>query len=34
MLSETLTTALEGYAIGPKIRGLRLRKEARTGPAR
>jgi quercetin dioxygenase-like cupin family protein len=27
MLSETLTTALEGYAIGPKIRGLRLRKK-------
>jgi len=27
MLSETLTTALEGYAIGPKIRRLRLRKK-------
>jgi transcriptional regulator with XRE-family HTH domain len=27
MLSETLTTALEGYTIGPKIRRLRLRKK-------
>lgn len=27
MLSETLTTTLEGYAIGPKIRRLRLRKK-------
>lgn len=27
MLSETLTTALEGYAIGEKIRRLRLRKK-------
>lgn len=27
MLSETLNTALEGYAIGPKIRRLRLRKK-------
>ena len=27
MLSETLITALEGYAIGPKIRRLRLRKK-------
>jgi transcriptional regulator with XRE-family HTH domain len=27
MLSETLTAALEGYAIGPKIRRLRLRKK-------
>jgi len=27
MLSETLTTALEGYAIGPEIRRLRLRKK-------
>lgn len=27
MLSETLTTALEDYAIGPKIRRLRLRKK-------
>jgi len=27
MLSETLTTALEGYAIGPKVRRLRLRKK-------
>jgi len=27
MLSETLTTALEGYAIGSKIRRLRLRKK-------
>lgn len=27
MLSETLTTALEGYAIGTKIRRLRLRKK-------
>ena len=27
MLSETLTTALEGYAIGPKIRRLRLRRK-------
>ena len=27
MLSETLSTALEGYAIGPKIRRLRLRKK-------
>jgi quercetin dioxygenase-like cupin family protein/DNA-binding XRE family transcriptional regulator len=27
MLSETLTTALEGYSIGPKIRRLRLRKK-------
>jgi transcriptional regulator with XRE-family HTH domain len=27
MLSETLTTALAGYAIGPKIRRLRLRKK-------
>jgi transcriptional regulator with XRE-family HTH domain len=27
MLSETLTTALEGYAIGPKLRRLRLRKK-------
>jgi len=27
MLSQTLTTALEGYAIGPKIRRLRLRKK-------
>jgi quercetin dioxygenase-like cupin family protein/DNA-binding XRE family transcriptional regulator len=27
MLSETLTTALEGYAIGPKVRKLRLRKK-------
>jgi transcriptional regulator with XRE-family HTH domain len=27
MLSETLTTALEAYAIGPKIRRLRLRKK-------
>jgi len=27
MLSETLTTALEGYAVGPKIRRLRLRKK-------
>jgi transcriptional regulator with XRE-family HTH domain len=27
MLSETLTTGLEGYAIGPKIRRLRLRKK-------
>jgi transcriptional regulator with XRE-family HTH domain len=27
MLSETLTTTLEGYAIGPKVRRLRLRKK-------
>lgn len=27
VLSETLITALEGYAIGPKIRRLRLRKK-------
>jgi transcriptional regulator with XRE-family HTH domain len=27
MLSETLTTALEGYAVGPKLRRLRLRKK-------
>ncbi len=27
MLSETLITALEGYAIGPKVRRLRLRKK-------
>ncbi len=27
MLSETLTNALEGYAIGPKVRRLRLRKK-------
>lgn len=27
MLSETLITALQGYAIGPKIRRLRLRKK-------
>jgi len=27
MLSETLTTALASYAIGPKIRALRLRRE-------
>jgi len=27
MLSETLSTALEGYAIGPKIRTLRLRRK-------
>ena len=27
MLSETLSTALEGYAIGPKVRRLRLRKK-------
>ena len=27
MLSETLITALKGYAIGPKIRRLRLRKK-------
>src|SRR5512147_1939390 len=27
MLSETLTTALEGYAIGSKLRRLRLRKK-------
>jgi transcriptional regulator with XRE-family HTH domain len=27
MLTETLTAALEGYAIGPKIRRLRLRKK-------
>ncbi|MEJ2377849.1 MAG: XRE family transcriptional regulator [Pseudolabrys sp.] len=27
MLSETLTTALEGYAIGPKVRRPRLRKK-------
>lgn len=27
MLSETLNTALEGYAIGPKVRRLRLRKK-------
>lgn len=27
MLSETLTSALEGYAIGPKVRRLRLRKK-------
>jgi transcriptional regulator with XRE-family HTH domain len=27
VLSETLTTALEGYSIGPKIRRLRLRKK-------
>jgi transcriptional regulator with XRE-family HTH domain len=27
MLSQTLTTALEGYAIGPKIRRLRQRKK-------
>ena len=27
MLSETLSTALEGYAVGPKIRRLRLRKK-------
>jgi transcriptional regulator with XRE-family HTH domain len=27
MLSETLTNALEGYAIGPKIRSLRLRRK-------
>lgn len=27
MLSETLTRALKGYAIGPKIRRLRLRKK-------
>ncbi len=27
MLSETLSNALEGYAIGPKIRRLRLRKK-------
>jgi transcriptional regulator with XRE-family HTH domain len=27
MLSETLTTALKGYAVGPKIRRLRLRKK-------
>jgi quercetin dioxygenase-like cupin family protein/DNA-binding XRE family transcriptional regulator len=27
MLSETLTTALEGYAVGPKVRRLRLRKK-------
>ncbi|MDI1344059.1 MAG: helix-turn-helix transcriptional regulator, partial [Pseudolabrys sp.] len=27
MLSQTLTAALEGYAIGPKIRGLRLHKK-------
>ncbi len=27
MLSKTLTTALEGYSIGPKIRRLRLRKK-------
>jgi transcriptional regulator with XRE-family HTH domain len=27
MLSETLTTALAGYAIGPKIRALRLGRE-------
>ena len=27
MLSETLTTALERYAIGPKIRALRLRRK-------
>lgn len=27
MLSETLTTGLEGYAIGPKIRRLRLRRK-------
>ena len=27
MLSETLTTALESYAIGPKVRRLRLRKK-------
>ncbi|MFN3656370.1 MAG: helix-turn-helix domain-containing protein [Pseudolabrys sp.] len=27
MLSETLTTALAGYAIGPKLRRLRLRKK-------
>ena len=27
MLSATLTTALEGYAVGPKVRRLRLRKK-------
>ncbi len=27
MLSQTLTDALEGYAIGPKLRRLRLRKK-------
>jgi len=27
MLSETLTTALAGYAIGPKIRAMRLRRK-------
>ena len=27
MLSDTLTTALEGYAVGPKVRRLRLRKK-------
>lgn len=27
MLSETLTAALEGYAVGPKVRRLRLRKK-------
>jgi transcriptional regulator with XRE-family HTH domain len=27
MLSETLTTALESYAVGPKVRRLRLRKK-------
>ena len=27
MLSETLSTALEGYAIGPKVRALRLKKK-------
>ena len=27
MLSETLTTALAGYAVGPKVRRLRLRKK-------
>ena len=27
MLSETLTAALKGYAVGPKVRRLRLRKK-------
>ncbi len=27
MLSETLTTALASYAIGPKIRALRLHRK-------
>src|SRR4249920_1814260 len=27
MLSETLTTALEGYAVGPKVRRLRQHKK-------